>query len=72
MELPYDVAAELLLEGVDPEQSFVVVPVVPASEVEEWDTGILVTDEVMPMQVAIRPTDHVPCRGVVVLAEGRG
>ena len=72
MKFAHDAAAELFLEGVDPQEFLVVATVVPTSKVEEWDTGFLVTEKVMPMKVAIRTSDQVPCRCVAVLTKERG
>ena len=72
MKLADDAAAELLLEGVDSQKILVVAPLVPTSEVEERNTGIPIAEMSSSMKVAIRPSDHVPCRRVAVLAEQRG
>jgi hypothetical protein len=71
MELRHDATAETRFERVDPQQVFVVAPAVPTSEVEERDTGLLVTEKVVPMKVTIRTSDQVSRRGVRVLAKER-
>src|SRR4029077_17821333 len=72
MKLAHDAAAELLLECVDSQQFVVVPPVVPTAKVEERDLGCLITEKVVPMEVAIRTSDQVPNRRRAVLPEQGG